>query len=314
MRTIKQRPVDCRLYLQSPKCHDADSLMKRAVMVVQGLLFLSAVVPGVAVAGLSAASVDFGDVQQGVSVTKSVTVTNTAPGFHYLLDPSGSGSVTTVVSGSCPSGDYSEAFNTCQIQVTLLTEVIGSGTDSVDMGYQYEDMPFSANEAVSTASFTILATYSVVAPDSDSDGVANDVDECSDTPAGEAVDAQGCAQSQKDDDGDGVANDVDECSNTPPGESVNSQGCAQSQADDDDDGVANDVDQCPNTPAGESVDARGCAQSQIDDDGDGVANDVDECSNTPPGESVDAQGCAQSEQADAPQTGLPIWLLYEATK
>ena len=71
---------------------------------------------------------------------------------------------------------------------------------------------------------------------------------------------------------------------------------------------------CPNTPAGESVDAQGCAQSEKDDDGDGVANDIDVCSNTPAGESVDAQGCAPSEQADAPQTGLPIWLLYEATK
>ena len=281
MRTIKQRSVKYRLHLYSPKCRNADSLMKRAMMLVQGVLFFSAVVPGVAVAALNAASVDFGDVQQGVSVTKSVTVTNTATGFHYLLDPSGSGLVTTVVSGSCPSGDASEAVNTCQIQVTLLTEVIGSGTDSVDMGYQYDDMPFAANDAVSTASFTILATYSVVAPDSDSDGVVDSLDLCPNTPAGESVDAQGCAQSQKDDDGDGVANSSD---------------------------------WCPNTPAGESVDAQGCAQSQIDDDGDGVANDVDECSNTPAGESVDAQGCAPSEQADAPQTGLPIWLLYEATK
>ena len=246
--TIKQKPVDCRLPLQSPKCHDADSLMKRAVMVAQGLLFFSAVVPGVAVAGLNAANVDFGDVQQGVSVTKSVTVTNTAPGFHYLLDPSGSGLVTTVASGSCPSGNSSLAINTCQIQVTLLTGVIGFGGESVDMGYQYDDMPFSANDAVSTSSFTILATYSVVAPDSDSDGVVDS------------------------------------------------------------------LDLCPNTPVGESVDDQGCAPSQKDDDGDGVANDIDLCPNTPPGESVDAQGCAQSEQADAPQTGLPIWLLYEATK
>jgi len=84
--------------------------------------------------------------------------------------------------------------------------------------------------------------------------------------------------------------------------------------DTDGDGVANDIDVCPNTPAGESVDVQGCAPSQKDHDGDGVANDIDVCPNTPAGESVDVQGCAQSEQADAPQTGLPIWLLYEATK
>ena len=54
-------------------------------------------------------------------------------------------------------------------------------------------------------------------------------------------------------DGDGVANDVDQCPNTPAGESVGSDGCSEGQKDDDGDGVANDVDQCPNTPVGESV-------------------------------------------------------------
>ena len=62
--------------------------------------------------------------------------------------------------------------------------------------------------------------------------------------------------SQQDDDGDGVANEVDQCPNTPAGESVDAQGCAESERDNDGDGVANDVDQCPNTPAGESV---GCS-------------------------------------------------------
>jgi len=65
-------------------------------------------------------------------------------------------------------------------------------------------------------------------------------------------------------------NDADLCPNTPAGETVDAVGCAQSQLDDDGDGVMNDADLCPNTPAGETVDAVGCAQSQLDDDGDGV--------------------------------------------
>ena len=163
--TIKQKPVDCRLPLQSPKCHDGDSLMKRAVMVAQGLLFFSAVVPGVAVAGLlNAASVDFGDVQQGVSVTKPVTVTNEEAGFHYLLDSSGSGSTVTVLPGTCPSGAASDTVTTCQVQVTLPAGSVGSGTDSVVIDYKSDDMPFRSDDTGVTAStFTISVTYSVVA-------------------------------------------------------------------------------------------------------------------------------------------------------
>ena len=165
MSTIKQRSMKYRLHLQSPKCRDADSLMKRAMMLVQGVLFFSAVVPGVALAGLNAASVDFGDVQQGVSVTKPVTVTNDALGFHYLLDSSASGSTVTVLPGTCPSGAASGSFTTCQVQVTLLPAgAVGSGTDSVDINYRSDDMPFQSDDAgLTTSSFTISVTYSVVA-------------------------------------------------------------------------------------------------------------------------------------------------------
>ena len=164
MSTIKQRSVKYRLHLYSPKCRDGDSLMKRAMMLVQGVLFFSAVVPGVAVAAINAASVDFGDVQQGVSVTKPVTVTNDAAGFHYLLDSSGSGSTVTVLPGTCPSGAASDTVTTCQVQVTLPAGSVGSGTDSVDIDYKSDDMPFRSDDTGLTAStLTISVTYSVVA-------------------------------------------------------------------------------------------------------------------------------------------------------
>ena len=62
--------------------------------------------------------------------------------------------------------------------------------------------------------------------DSDSDGIADISDLCPDTPAGEAVDADGCADSQKDTDGDGVTDDLDTCPNTPSGVVVDADGCA----------------------------------------------------------------------------------------
>jgi hypothetical protein len=97
--------------------------------------------------------------------------------------------------------------------------------------------------------------------DDDSDGVNNDADQCPNTPVDSAVDAIGCAESQKDDDNDGVSNDADQCPNTPVGSAVDAVGCAESEKDDDNDGVSNDADQCPTTPVGSAVDAVGCAES-----------------------------------------------------
>ncbi|WP_457618221.1 thrombospondin type 3 repeat-containing protein [Lutibacter sp.] len=134
--------------------------------------------------------------------------------------------------------------------------------------------------------------------DTDGDGVYDTNDLCPATPDGEAVDTNGCSQSQLDDDNDGVVNSLDQCPNTPSGETVNVNGCSQSQIDDDGDGIMNDVDTCPNTPSGETVDVNGCSQSQIDDDGDGIMNDVDTCADTPTGEAVDTNGCSQSQLDD----------------
>ena len=61
--------------------------------------------------------------------------------------------------------------------------------------------------------------------DADGDGVADDYDNCPDTPEGESVDENGCADSQKDTDGDGVTDDIDECANTPSGALVDDKGC-----------------------------------------------------------------------------------------
>ena len=61
--------------------------------------------------------------------------------------------------------------------------------------------------------------------DADGDGVADDYDNCPETPEGATVDMNGCADSQKDSDGDGVTDDIDECANTPSGAAVDAKGC-----------------------------------------------------------------------------------------
>ena len=135
-----------------------------------------------------------------------------------------------------------------------------------------------------------ITVGTISAPDSDSDGVRNGIDECPSSPSGANVDAKGCSTSELDNDGDSISNSADQCPNTPAGESVNANGCAQSQLDDDNDGVSNAQDQCPNTPAGANVDANGC-EIVTDSDGDGVSDAADQCPNTSAGANVDANGC-----------------------
>lgn len=68
--------------------------------------------------------------------------------------------------------------------------------------------------------------------DSDRDGVADNADQCPGTPAGTAVDAQGCAVTGVvlDSDEDGVLDDVDACPGTPRGMIVDGTGCLIDQS------------------------------------------------------------------------------------
>ena len=137
-------------------------------------------------------------------------------------------------------------------------------------------------------------------PDSDGDGVDDNVDLCPGTPAGEAVDVDGCSGSQLDTDGDGVTDDLDQCPTTPSGEigAVNAEGCGPSERDTDGDGVTDDLDQCLTTPSGEigAVNTEGCGPSERDTDGDGATDDLDQCPGTPNGEPTDSNGCAVDQQ------------------
>ncbi len=128
--------------------------------------------------------------------------------------------------------------------------------------------------------------------DSDMDGVVDKSDLCPNTPAGDAVDANGCSL-PKDSDGDGVTNDKDKCPNTPAGTKVDATGCPFGDADKD--GVTDNMDKCPNTPLGATVDASGCPGDQ---DADGVYNGLDKCPDTPAGTKVTANGCPVDSDGD----------------
>jgi OOP family OmpA-OmpF porin len=79
--------------------------------------------------------------------------------------------------------------------------------------------------AAAPAAPVAAAAVPVVAaadPDSDGDGVKDSADKCPGTPAGRAVNADGC---ELDSDGDGVMDAGDKCPGTPAGTKVLANGC-----------------------------------------------------------------------------------------
>ncbi|MDX9883565.1 MAG: thrombospondin type 3 repeat-containing protein [Prolixibacteraceae bacterium] len=121
------------------------------------------------------------------------------------------------------------------------------------------------------------------AKDSDMDGVSDKKDKCPNTPAGVAVDTNGCPV---DTDGDGIADYIDEC---PAVSGLTSlKGCP----DLDKDGIADKNDACPEIAG--PVSLKGCP----DTDNDGVADKDDKCPDTPKGSKVNAQGCPPDQDND----------------
>jgi hypothetical protein len=132
-------------------------------------------------------------------------------------------------------------------------------------------------------------------PDDDNDLVDDGLDACPSTPSQESVDAQGCSETQKDDDGDGVNNATDSCPDTASAEIglVSTGGCGPSERDTDGDGTNDNLDAFPNDP-----------NETLDSDGDGYGDNEEISEGTDP-----------NDADDQPiQSGLPIWLLYEASK
>ena len=119
--------------------------------------------------------------------------------------------------------------------------------------------------------------------DSDMDGVSDKKDKCPETPAGVAVDANGCPL---DTDGDGVADYIDNCPTVAGLTSL--KGCP----DTDKDGIADKDDACPEVAGLASL--KGCP----DTDGDGITDKDDKCQDTKKGYKVDSAGCPLDTDKD----------------
>ncbi|KPA18918.1 flagellar motor protein MotB [Candidatus Magnetomorum sp. HK-1] len=124
--------------------------------------------------------------------------------------------------------------------------------------------------------------------DSDGDGINEQQDHCSGTPAGIKVDANGCPLDQ---DKDGVFDYMDHCQQTGRYVTVDKYGCPK---DSDSDGVYDMEDHCPDTPNQAIVDIKGCP---MDPDNDGVFDGIDQCPKTAKGLKVDEKGCPRLDKS-----------------
>ncbi len=102
-------------------------------------------------------------------------------------------------------------------------------------------------------------------PDTDGDGLNDNVDQCPKVPG--PRDNQGCPW--PDTDGDGLKDNVDKCPKTP-GPKEN-KGCPH--GDRDGDGLKDNADKCPDKPGPQAN--QGCPWP--DTDGDGLTDNVDKC-------------------------------------
>lgn len=154
-------------------------------------------------------------------------------------------------------GSSTGTFAACDSPKTYAALADGDYTFSV----RATDQSGNTDLTPATKAFSVLAPTT----DSDGDGVADDVDQCPDTPGSATY--NGCPV--PDTDSDGVLDDTDQCPNEPGSATYN--GCPA--PDSDGDGLADDVDACPNLPGPYD----GCPLTDLDNDG--VTDDIDQCPN-----------------------------------
>jgi len=181
-----------------------------------------------------------------------------------------------------------------------------SGTPTADDVGAVTSIVLSVSDG--TLSDDLPAFDLTVLLDTDEDGQPDDCDaNC--VASGFTADA--------DDDND-LVDDVQDDFPTDPDET----------ADTDSDGLGDNADQCDSTATAESddINASGCGPSERDTDGDGTNDNLDAFPNNP-NETLDSDGdgYGDNEETEAGtdpndaddqpiQSGLPIWLLYEASK
>jgi hypothetical protein len=176
-------------------------------------------------------------------------------------------------------GDEADGFegDECPLDVGVFNGTDGMGCPLINAEDDDLDSVYDDFDQCPNTDFDLVVDANGCAQnqlDDDQDGVMNDADQCQDTEFEEDVDEYGCSLTQQttDTDGDTVFDPVDLCPFTPVGEAVDANGCGDSQKDDDSDGINNDLDLCPDTAIGFPVDSDGCVDEtalDTDIDGDG---------------------------------------------
>ena len=198
-----------------------------------------------------------------VSVTFSEAVFNSNGGSGALQANDFSLTLTggtASLSGSTPSS-ISNQGNTYGLGIPVTGNINGSEVLKV--------LPSATNSiydaGAATASTTQTSNTINLNGDADGDGVNDPVDLCPDTPQGAQVDADGCADSQKDPDNDGITGLNDNCPTTanPGQEDTDGDGIGDAcDPDIDADGIANESDNCPSI----------YNPNQVDTDADNIGN------------------------------------------
>ena len=123
-------------------------------------------------------------------------------------------------------------------------------------------------------------------PDRDSDGVANDADNCPDAVNPDQIDSDGDGKGDAcdpDKDGDGASNETDNCPDAANEDQKDADGDGQGDVCDEDrdgDGVSNGSDNCPDA----------ANPDQRDTDGDGTGDECDATPGSTPGCEVEGKG------------------------
>jgi len=149
-------------------------------------------------------------------------------------------------------------------------------------------------------------------PDTDGDGVKDDIDNCVDIPNPDQRDSDGDGRGDAcdDSDGDGAPDGLDNCPGLPNPSQADGDGDGigdACEADGDLDGIIDDLDNCPAFPNPGQEDDDGDGQGNPcdgDRDGDGVANVDDNCPRDPNPDQADGDGDGIGDVCDDDESGV----------
>jgi len=210
-----------------------------------------------------------GSVNGNTVISSAITISNSPPSISSAtISPltlnNESVAICTVSGWNDADGDPVSYHYAWQVNgvVQDVTETSGPfNADDIVSCTVTPDDGENSGPPISSNNITVVA---VDDPDADEDGVPDTTDSCSNTPAGEVVDAEGCSSSQRDEDEDGVSDADDLCAGTPLAASVDSDGCGSSQLDSDGDGFHDGEDAFPINE-----------NEHIDTDNDGIGDNAD---------------------------------------